>query len=83
MVLIYQETFAFAKRNSVQVLLSCAANLEWTIQLLDVTNAFLHRDLKEEVYMEVTSGFSNESSKEGYLNLKSSIWSKTISTSMV
>nr|CAD1835548.1 unnamed protein product [Ananas comosus var. bracteatus] len=57
----YQETFApVAKLNSVRVLLSCAANLGWDLQQLDVKNAFLHGDLREEVYMEMPPGFSTQ-----------------------
>ncbi|KAJ7969147.1 Retrovirus-related Pol polyprotein from transposon TNT 1-94 [Quillaja saponaria] len=55
----YQETFApVAKMNSIRVLISCAANLGWDLQQLDVKNAFLHGDLAEEVYMEIPLGFS-------------------------
>ena len=49
----YQETFApVAKMNSIRVLLSLAADLEWPLQQLDVKNAFLHRDLEEVLCLE-------------------------------
>ena len=58
----YQETFApVAKMNSIRTILSCAANLGWSLQQLDVKNAFLHGDLEEEVYMDVPPGFSSQS----------------------
>ncbi|WKA11706.1 hypothetical protein VitviT2T_029179 [Vitis vinifera] len=52
----YTETFALVvKINTVQVLLSLAANLDWPLQQFDVKNAFLHDELSKEVYMDLPS----------------------------
>ena len=60
----YEETFApVAKLNTIRVLLSLAANLDWPLQQLNVKNAFLNGDLAEEVYMELPLGF--EGNKKG------------------
>lgn len=56
----YMETFAHvAKINTVTVLLSVAANKDWALHKFDVTNAFLHGELKRDVYMEKPPGFTD------------------------
>jgi Reverse transcriptase (RNA-dependent DNA polymerase) len=46
--------------NTIHTLISCAVNFGWNIHQLNVKNAFLHGDLKEEVYMKLPPGFDNE-----------------------
>ncbi|KAJ7950679.1 Retrovirus-related Pol polyprotein from transposon TNT 1-94 [Quillaja saponaria] len=71
----YQETFApVAKMNSIRVLISCAANLGWDLQQLDIKNAFLHGDLAEEVYMEIPLGFSCQKTEGKVCKLKKSLY---------
>ncbi|CAN6573029.1 unnamed protein product [Malus baccata var. baccata] len=55
----YQKTFSpVAKMNTVHVLISLAANLNWPLKQFDVKNAFLHGYLEEEVYMDFPLGYN-------------------------
>ena len=46
----YEETFApVAKLNSVRVILSLAANLDWPLHQLDIKNVFLNDGLEEDI----------------------------------
>ena len=52
--------YHIAKLNSIRVLLSIAANLDWPLFQFDIKNAFLNGDLDEEIYMRIPPGFENE-----------------------
>lgn len=58
----------------VRVLLSIAANKDWPLHQLDVTNAFLHGELTKEIYMEVPPGFSEEFGKGEECKLKKTLY---------
>ncbi|RVX21560.1 Retrovirus-related Pol polyprotein from transposon TNT 1-94 [Vitis vinifera] len=71
----YQETFApIAKLNTVRVLLSLAANLDWSLHQLDVKNAFLNGDLEEEVYMDIPAGLETTSNFNKVCRLRKSLY---------
>ncbi|CAL8993675.1 unnamed protein product [Prunus brigantina] len=72
----YQETFApVAKINTVRILISLAANLDWPLHQFDVKNAFLHGDLEEEVYMDPPPGCNLSSKSKHYVcKLKKSLY---------
>ena len=70
----YLETFAsVAKLNTMRVLLSIAANLDWPLQQLDVKNTFLNGNLEEEVYMDPPPRF-DEHFRSKVCKLKTSLY---------
>ena len=70
----YQETFApVAKLNSINILLSLAANLDWKLHQLDIKNAFFNGDLEEEVFMSLLPGFDDDSDRK-VCKLKKSLY---------
>jgi hypothetical protein len=49
----YTETFApVAKMDSIRLVLAIAASHKWEVHHMDVKSAFLHGDIKEDIYME-------------------------------
>ena len=71
----YEETFApVAKLNSIRVLLSIAANLDWRLHQLHIKNAFLNGTLEEEVYMRVPPGFEANGNPDKVCKLKKALY---------
>ncbi|RVW42182.1 Retrovirus-related Pol polyprotein from transposon RE1 [Vitis vinifera] len=71
----YIETFApVAKLNTIRVLLSLAANLDWPLRQFDIKNAFLNGELEEEVFMMLPPGFCKEEEETRVCKLKKSLY---------
>jgi len=61
----YDETFApIVKMTIVQTILALAASQSWPLCQMDVKNAFLYGDLKEDVYLKLPSSISTSSSND-------------------
>ncbi|GKC10464.1 putative RNA-directed DNA polymerase [Tanacetum coccineum] len=71
----YSETFSpVAKINTIRVLISIAANKGWPLHQFDVKNAFLHGELKEEIYIEAPRGFTDSFGEKEVCLLKKSLY---------
>ncbi|KAJ0480224.1 putative RNA-directed DNA polymerase [Helianthus annuus] len=71
----YSETFSpVAKIDTIRVLFSVAANEGWPLHQFDVKNAFLHGELKEEVYMEAPPGFTGNFKTKEVCRLKKTLY---------
>ena len=54
----FTDTFSpVAKLASVKLLLGLAAIQGWSMSQMDVSNAFLHSDLDEEIFMSIPQGY--------------------------
>ena len=59
----YNETFTHvARMESIRLVLAIAASKRSEVHHMDVKSAFLHGDLKEEIYMRHPEGYIEDSS---------------------
>ncbi|KAI9169035.1 hypothetical protein LWI28_005826 [Acer negundo] len=71
----YEETFApVAKLNTIRILLSLSASLDWKLHQLDVKNVFLNGNLEEEVYMSVPPGLKKKGGNNLVCKLQKSLY---------
>uniref|UniRef100_A0A2N9HQR7 Reverse transcriptase Ty1/copia-type domain-containing protein n=1 Tax=Fagus sylvatica TaxID=28930 RepID=A0A2N9HQR7_FAGSY len=71
----FDETFSpIVKPPTVRIVLSLAAQNRWSLRQLDISNAFLHGYLKEDVYMVQPLGFVNSASPHHVCKLHKSLY---------
>lgn len=70
----YDETIVpVAKMTTVRSFLQLAASINWEVHQMDVHNALLHGNLKEEVYMRLPPGFRG-TDKDQVCRLRKSLY---------
>ncbi|KAI5314025.1 hypothetical protein L3X38_043201 [Prunus dulcis] len=71
----YTETFSpVVKATTIHTVLSLAVSNGWEARQLDVSNAFLHGHLKDDVYMTQPSGFLDSSQPHHVCRLHRSLY---------
>ncbi|CAA7039007.1 unnamed protein product [Microthlaspi erraticum] len=71
----FEEVFApVARIETIRLLISLAASKGWEIHHLDVKTAFLHRELKETVYVSQPDGFVVKGSEEKVYKLNRALY---------
>jgi Reverse transcriptase (RNA-dependent DNA polymerase) len=71
----YDEVFApVAQMETIRLLISVAAQHEWSIYQMDMKSAFLNGVLEEEIYVEQPLGYMKSGKEQKVLKLKKSLY---------
>lgn len=71
----YKEVFApVARQDTIRTVISLAAQNSWPIFQLDVKSAFLHGELKEQVYVDQPPGYVKKGEENKVLRLKKALY---------
>ncbi len=71
----YEETYSLvAKMIIVRVIIVMATTKGWSLHQMDVNNVFFHGDLQEEVYMEQSPGYVDQTHPNLVCRLKKTLY---------
>jgi hypothetical protein len=71
----FNETFTpVIKLGTIRTVLTLAASKQWHVHQLDVSNAFLHGHLQEQVYCHQPAGFVNIAKPDAICSLSKSLY---------
>ena len=71
----YKEVFApTARHDTIRLVIAMAAQNSWLIFQLDVKSAFLHGDLKEEVFIDQPPGYAKLGNEHKVYKLKKALY---------
>lgn len=71
----YTEVFApVARLDTIRTILAIAAEYSWAVFQLDVKSAFLHGELKEEVFVQQPEGFIKKGEEDKVYKLKKALY---------
>lgn len=71
----YLETFSpIIKYTTIRTILSLATMSGWCVRQLDISNAFLHGTLQDEIYMEQPPGFIDSNFPDHVCHLHRSLY---------
>lgn len=71
----FEEIFSLiVKFSSIRVVFGLIASLDLEVEQLDMKNAFPHRELEEEIYMEQSEGFKVPKNENLVCRLKKSLY---------
>jgi hypothetical protein len=58
---------------SIRTVLTMAAQRDWEIHQVDIKSAYLHAEVKEEIYMRAPPGYLRKGDERKVLRLKRSL----------
>jgi len=71
----YDETFSLVvKSSTIRIVLSIAVHLNWEVRQLDINNALLNGNFKENVFLHQSEGYTNSTKPSHKCKLSKAIY---------